>query len=408
MLASRRHFRFVTLMCGAVFIYAVALIFSLPALYFFCACLLVLPAVSYCLAAFGLGRIKGERRLPARLWPGDKVDVELRLQLESFFPKCLLRIDEQLPVGLAGDPRQPPGCVVPMLWGDTHVYRYPLTAVHRGRYRLPALRCTALDTFDLFAASREVGPADELLVYPATVPLRDHALHSPTLVGQIRRRRPSSDGTDFRATREYRPGDELRRIHWRSTARRGTPIVMEFEEPASLDMFVILDASTGSLVGEGKVTNFETGVTLAASIVEHELDRGNAVGLLCQSEQRLHLPLTDERHRLLEFFEALALVEADCPEPFARTLAGALDDVPSGVEVLIISGSEDTALVASVQRLLQRQHPVALAWLDPRGYPGIENGAAGEALLQAVKSVGGLPFRVRRGRIAAGLAEPLG
>lgn len=407
MLASRRHFRFVTLMCGALFIYVVALIFSLPALFFFCACLLAQPAVSYFLAAYGLRAIRGERRLPARLWPGEKVDVELRLRLESPLPKCLLRIDEQLPDGLAGDPRHPPGAVVPMLWSDPHVHRYPLLAVHRGLYRLPPLRCTAVDAYDLFTASREVGPGDELLVYPATVPVKNHALHEPSMRGQIRRRRPVSDGTDFRATREYRPGDPLRRIHWRSTARRGEPIVMEFEEPASLDLFMVLDAGPAGVVGEGKRTNFETGVTLVASLIEHELERGNAIGVLVEAEARLLLPLTDQRHRQLAFFEALATVEPVCERSFATVLATAEGDLPEGAQVVLVTGDPDLAIGDSVRRLLGRQHPVALCYLDHRGYPGADGAETGARFIAAMRQLGAAVFAIRPGAIAEGLAAPL-
>ncbi len=402
--AAARSPRLATLLFGALFIFLVAVLFHLPALFFMSASLVLAPVVSYWLAAAGLPKIRAERRLPSRLWPDERVEVELRLENRAWLPKCLLQVDENLPEGLEGDPDDPPGCVVPMLWGDLLVHRYPLTARHRGRYQLSAVTLTALDTFDLFKARCEVGTTGEVVVYPRRVPLKAHALHSPLLDGPLRRRRPVAAGIDFRATREYEPGDDLRRVHWPSTARRHKPIVMEFEEPATTDLFLVLDTSAEAAIGDGKDRPFETGITACASVIEHELMSGNAVGLYLDGAEPHHLPLTKERADLLSFYEALAVVEPDSRRPFAAAVEAARAMAAMAVVVLVTPACDELTL-AAVQRLA-REQAVAYAWLDPTGYAGAAP-AQLDGFAAQLRLAGVTLFRLRRSHIADGLAQPI-
>ncbi|MBI5832902.1 MAG: DUF58 domain-containing protein [Armatimonadetes bacterium] len=462
MLAGRRSTRFVTVMFGALFIFLVALLFRLPNLFFMASVLVAAPVVSYAFASMGLRTVRAERRVPARLWPGERSEIELRVVNDAKLPKALLLIDEELPPGLEGDHEQPPNCVVPMLWGEPFCYRYPITARVRGRYRLPAVQATAVDTFDLFGAHRAVGPADEVIVYPETVQLSADTLTGTKLVAAVSDHR-THDGTDFRHTREYRPGDDLRRIHWPSTARLGKPIVVEYEEPTSSNLFIVLDASPDAVLGTDRDTTFETGVTLAASLIRHELEHGSAVGLFVDADPPILLPLTDDRQALLEFFERLAVVEPNATRPFAETLLAAGELAPAGTRMFAISSApwperrhveaavesepegptrgqkigrflyelfvgpiaeepavvadplmdafeqgrppaEGGAVLAALTELARRRRSISLAYLDPRGYRGVPADVVPSmGFIGAAKATGASAFMVARGAVAAGL-----
>jgi uncharacterized protein (DUF58 family) len=411
MLAARRSPRLVTLMFGALFIYLVALIFHLPTLFFMASCLILAPPVSYWLAAAGLDRVSAERRLPPRLWPDEQREVELRIANHGHLPKALLHIDESLPEGLDGDPLRPPQCVVPMLWSEPFVHRYPLTARCRGRYVLPPPAAHAIDSFDLFAARRPVGPADEIVVYPRVLPLGRETLTGANPVGELPDRR-TADGTDFRATREYRPGDELRRIHWPSTARLGKPIVVEYEEPNAANLFLVLDATRAALVGEGKDNTFETAVTVCASLLSHSLDRGSAVGLYVAGQHPTLIEPSDDRGSLLGFLEALALVEADGDGLFGASAVLAAELAPRGARVMLVSAQPTYRagaageLLAAAGQVARRRRGAGWIWLDPRGYRGTPPTAAPESFFSGLAHLGLTVYRVRREQIANGLAAP--
>src|SRR5947209_9048920 len=89
------------------------------------------------------------------------------------------------------------------------------------------------------------------------------------------RRRPSvsrsiaTAGEDDAATREYRLGDDLRRIHWRSTARRGELMVRREEQPWQSRAVLLLDCRQSAHQGDGPLSSFEWSVSAAASIGLH-------------------------------------------------------------------------------------------------------------------------------------------
>jgi uncharacterized protein (DUF58 family) len=73
-------------------------------------------------------------------------------------------------------------------------------------------------------------------------------------------------GEDDAATREYRHGDDLRRVHWRSTAHVGELMVRREEQPWESHATIVLDTRRAGHLGDGPSSSFEWGVTAAASV----------------------------------------------------------------------------------------------------------------------------------------------
>lgn len=97
--------------------------------------------------------------------------------------------------------------------------------------------------------------------------------------GVIRSRR-GGEGLEFYDTREYAPGDEVRRIHWKATARTGKWVTTQFEQERIADVAVVLDARKNSSVEYEGHSLFEHTVRAAASLALATLTSGNRVGLL--------------------------------------------------------------------------------------------------------------------------------
>jgi uncharacterized protein (DUF58 family) len=91
-------------------------------------------------------------------------------------------------------------------------------------------------------------------------------------------RRRSGSGLQYLDHRDYLPGDELRHIDWRQTARRRRPILKRFEAESSNDWFMLLDAS--SSMATGGATKWLAAVTATAAMSYALLDLGHRVGLL--------------------------------------------------------------------------------------------------------------------------------
>ncbi|MCZ7530858.1 MAG: DUF58 domain-containing protein [Acidimicrobiia bacterium] len=146
-------------------------------------------------------------------------------------------------------------------WGGRGAYNLPTPT--RGRVTVGPLRLTLTDPFGITRRHSDDSLVDELLVHPrvhALGTLPDAVAQGGAEVSQVWR--TDTDGA-FRSVREYRHGDDPRRIHWKSTARTGSVMVREHEQRSSAPVTVFFD--TRRSVHD--VASFERGVEVAASVV---------------------------------------------------------------------------------------------------------------------------------------------
>lgn len=98
-------------------------------------------------------------------------------------------------------------------------------------------------------------------------------------LGQLASRSPGL-GTDFWAIRDYTPGDEMRRMNWKASARLDSLFTNEYEGERSGDFVIILDAREEATLGSFHKSTLEMGVRAAASLAEMLLEGRNRVGLI--------------------------------------------------------------------------------------------------------------------------------
>jgi uncharacterized protein (DUF58 family) len=151
----------------------------------------------------------------------------------------------------------------------------------RGRYQLGPLSIRLTDPFGMCELTRSFSSRDTLVVTPPVqelplVPLAGEWTGS----GESRSRSLASAGEDDAGTREYRQGDDLRRVHWRSTARLGQLMVRREEQPWQARCTVLLDTRSTAHGGEGPGSSFEWAVAAAASVAVHLVRHGYFVRLV--------------------------------------------------------------------------------------------------------------------------------
>ncbi len=157
--------------------------------------------------------------------------------------------------------------------GDgTLTLRYSLHPTRRGRWPLGPALVHSSDPFGMMHADTPVGEPQLVPVWPAVVDLSGTA---GALMGHADRvvlgaRTPSPDDASLR---DYREGDDLRRVHWASTARLGTMLVRSDERAGRRPATVILDAPREPLA-------LEWAISVAASIALSVLDSGHPVRLI--------------------------------------------------------------------------------------------------------------------------------
>jgi uncharacterized protein (DUF58 family) len=285
---------------------------------------------------------------------GDDVLVELQIETTSTVPPPTLVAHER--AGRLEERR------VELRRDGLGGYRavYELYAVPRGRYPFDAVRLTIEDPFGLARAEIVQGEPQALVVYPRLVDLHRlfseggaHAQEGRRLLLQ----RPT--GFELHSVREYAHGESLRKVHWRSTARRGRLMVKELEDAPRDEVAVLLDGDAGAVSGD----SFEVAVRAAGSILQAHHRRGRRCALVVNSAALESQPIATDGH----WRRALELLAAT--EPTARTPAFALLQADGGVaarslELVVVTSIVDVRLVDRlVQRALSRRG-VSLVYVE--------------------------------------------
>jgi uncharacterized protein (DUF58 family) len=157
--------------------------------------------------------------------------------------------------------------------GRSATATYRVTCRPRGVYRVGPAQVKVNDPLGLAETGSQAGPADRIVVYPAVEELTGF----PIVRGQdpaMQASRPEHarrGGEDFYTLREYQRGDDLRRVHWPSSARTDKLMIRQLETPWQSRALVLLDVR--SRVYESDEA-FETAVSGAASVVTHLVKSG--------------------------------------------------------------------------------------------------------------------------------------
>ncbi|GGS75818.1 DUF58 domain-containing protein [Streptomyces griseoviridis] len=241
--------------------------------------LAVLPLVCAAVLYRTRYRVAGSRRLtPARVPAAGEARVHLCVENVSRLPTGLLMLQDRVPYVLGPRPRFVLDRVEA---GGRREVSYRVRSDLRGRYPLGPLQLRLTDPFGLCELTRSFTAQDTLTVIPRVEPLPPVRLAGEaTGYGEGRQRSLALAGEDDVIPRGYRYGDDLRRVHWRSTARYGELMVRREEQPQRARCTVLLDTRGTAYAGAGPDSAFEWAVSGAASVLVHMLERGFSVRLL--------------------------------------------------------------------------------------------------------------------------------
>jgi uncharacterized protein (DUF58 family) len=238
------------------------------------ACLLVLiPVIGAVIvrrSRFVLGSVRTVE--PSRFAVGTETEVVLTIENGSRFTSGVLLLEDSVPDSLSDSARVLLDRVPPKAQRSE---RYRVTGLQRGKARIGPLSVTVTDPFGTASLTRSFTATNPVIVTPLIVPLHSAGNSlSPGGRGDTMLRSMSARGDDDVLPREHRPGDDMRRIHWRATARSGELMVRREEQAWHSSIVVILDNRESAHFGIGRQSTFEWAVSAGASVALHYLQNG--------------------------------------------------------------------------------------------------------------------------------------
>ncbi|MEV0596453.1 DUF58 domain-containing protein [Nonomuraea cavernae] len=348
-----------------------------------------LPLLAAMVVARTRYRLSCARRLdPARAEAGGDATVTLRLENVTRLPTGLLLIEDTVPYALGVRPRFVLDRVEPR---GIREIDYRVRSDLRGRYTIGPLSIRIADPFGLVELTRSFTISDTLVVTPQVVALPHVRLSGEwTGGGDSRTRSVAAAGDDDVAPREYRQGDDLRRVHWRSTARHGELMVRREEQQWQSRGALLLDTRRHAHRGEGPRSSFEVAVSAAASIGVHLAHEG--LGLRLVTDQGAeHLTDTGLSRSLLD---TLAVVRQS-PARSLETAMTALRQGGGDGLVVAVLGSLEPEEARELARIRHTGMTGVAVLLDVPTWDGADPGASEEH--QAVQGVlAGYGWRIVR------------
>jgi uncharacterized protein (DUF58 family) len=273
--------------------------------------LVILPLAAGGYARWSRARLSVTRRLSAtKVMPGQRVRIELQVENRSPAGTSFILLEDQMPAALG----RPARLVIPGLpaRNSTRTH-YSVMCRTRGRYPIGPLRMDVSDPFVLTKIRLEYTERDDLIVFPEVEDLRAGiSSQFGSGAGESTSKHLFRTGEEFFTMREYQTGDDLRRIHWPSVARRGRLMIRQDESARRSLATVVLDTRVSS-IGQTHSPPFEKAVSVAASIGVHLARSGYALRL-CAGPGR---PVSTSEEA---FLEALATAAHSPSRPLASML----------------------------------------------------------------------------------------
>jgi len=322
---------------------------------------LAVPLLSASIVLRSRVRIANRRRIePRRATSGDTVTMHLTITNRSLIPTGSLMLEDQLPAQIRGNAR----FVLDGLFSrESRTVSYRMPRLPRGRYRAGPLHIRLTDPFHLVDVRRSFTAASEIVVAPVVERLRTGEPPRSLDVGDDAGSHSiGAHGADDASTREYRTGDDLRKIHWRSSARTGALMVRQEERPWQGQLTVLLDTRSGAHV-TGAITadsesderlhsSFEWAVSAAATVATFGVLNNREVGMLTDLSAPIRLPMLTSN----QVGDHLALVRTSARASL-ETLSELLPAIARESTLIAVLGELDAASL----RLLASVHPRATA-----------------------------------------------
>ncbi len=332
--------------------------------------LIVLVFIAIVVVRLGNQELAVKRAVsPERARLGEKVTAKIRIENYGRRRTPLLLAEDRLPEGLSGRPRFAIQGMEREGWRET---AYALTPSRRSRYEIGPLTISVVDPFGLARVAIESDATSTFLVHPRFTRLitpRDPL--DRRVISTAAARNPAvTRGEEFYTLREYVEGDDLRRIHWPSTAKRGRYMIRQEETPWQTRATILLDDFGGAHDASGDYSSFETMIEGAASLVDMYHRIGFSYRLAASLDPGVASGRgSEQRNRCLDRLAVLTASPSSDPDPAATKLLE-LDASATGPEaaLMISAGSLTPAAATALVRAARRFRQVGLVCFPAHRY----------------------------------------
>ncbi len=306
-----------------------------------------------------------------RAFPGESLIIRMQLTNRKILPMPWVEIEQDIPLALnpgAEDLASHPGFglmakSVSLLWYSKTAWSADMHCTRRGYYKLGQVMVTSGDVFGFHTRWMYMTPEEDIIVYPRIFPIESLNVPSSYPLGEANADRMIfEDPARIMGVREYSPGDSMKLIHWKASARQQSLQVKVLEPTTSIEaaIFLSLDSFLDAGVTED---DYEYGISAAASIAKYMLDKGNPTGFftnsrLADSGLPARILPGDTSHQLVSILEALAKVTKTRTVNFNEFLDVEHKRLPWGTAIVLVAYNIDASQKQNLSRIKEAGYRV--------------------------------------------------
>ncbi len=251
-------------------------------------------------------------------------------------------------------------------WYQHHDWTFRLEARERGYHLIGPGSLKSADILGVFPQTKTDEDGEHLVVFPRVLSMEDFGLDSDRPMGERKgRNRLFEDPLRLAGLREYRPGDPLKRIDWKATARSGELQSRLYEPSATQQLYLLVNIDTLAHSWEGYLKDdLEQTISVSASVAVWASEHRFAVGILAngsfpEADRPIRLPPSRSRDQLTRVLEALAVIQPLTMGDLAQSVRRESGRMPSGSTIVLVASFIPPELAAVVNRLAAEGHRVS-------------------------------------------------
>jgi uncharacterized protein (DUF58 family) len=328
---------------------------------------------SWFLARRPLEGVSARRELYPNAFEGDEVAVEIAV--ESARRARMIEVADAFGPSIALEQRMlEPGPLEPGIRRRLKYTAY--CSRHWGLHPVGPIQILSSDPCGLFHAWKSLPATEEFAVFPQVYDvagLAELGARSTLVPQESSAGRPGQSLLPM-GVRDYRAGDDLRRVHWPATARRGALMVKEVEVDLAPYFTVFIDLDRRHRAGMGRKSTLEYVLRSTASVIWTAIRSGGFVQVAGRGAAPLHVPPgRGETHLTFALYE-LIHAGMDGTTPLHEVALESLPFVPPASTVVLVSGTVFLDLAATgdlIEALRSRGVRVAVFLVNNFSFPAI-------------------------------------
>ncbi|MEN6372691.1 MAG: DUF58 domain-containing protein [Armatimonadota bacterium] len=380
--------RFIGPCLAGLFCLIVATVLNVAYLFTMATILLALPFAGYIIGIIILKNCTVKREPLVVTTQGESASVTVKVECRLGRLSSELTVNDKLPKWI--EPEENTGLEI--FHEQCVEIHSSFKALRRGRYQIGPASLQTIDPLGMLRLRCRVPGNTELIVHPRPIPFRINLVAGGNMeFEQLNLSGRTAVRGDFAGVREYRFGDEFKRIHWKTTARTQRLSVMEFEDSTIGSVTVMLDLSKGCDYGAEPVTSLDIAAGAAAFALKECLSH--------KRQSRLAIPrdntvLNIDVHRPGSIDSALNAL-SDAKADSTLSAVDLVGSCPNGSSAILIATKATKETIAAVRDAALRNISFIVALVDPEPFgrhsddevsiAGLEQAGANVELIREVR-----------------------